>query len=100
MTWNLWAWPRPAWDGALQVLIFSTMTRLLDILEDHLDWRGIDCVRLDGATPSSERGGLVSPCACACIFTHQIPLQALLRIRNDLVSCWPSWLGKLSLSGG
>ncbi len=46
----------------LQVLIFSTMTRLLDILEDHLAWRGIDSVRLDGATPSSDRGGLVSPC--------------------------------------
>lgn len=45
----------------LQVLIFSTMTRLLDILEDHLAWRGIASVRLDGATPSSERGGLVSP---------------------------------------
>ena len=45
----------------LQVLIFSTMTRLLDILEDHLAWRGIDSVRLDGATPSSDRGGLVMP---------------------------------------
>ena len=43
-----------------QVLIFSTMTRLLDILEDHLAWRGTECVRLDGSTASSERGGLVS----------------------------------------
>ena len=46
------------------MLIFSTMTRLLDILEDHLAWRGINCVRLDGATPSAERGGLVSSGAC------------------------------------
>ncbi len=45
----------------LQVLIFSTMTRLLDILEDHLAWRGIDSVRLDGATPSADRGSLVRP---------------------------------------
>jgi SNF2 family DNA or RNA helicase len=44
----------------VQVLIFSTMTRLLDILEDHLAWRGMDCVRLDGSTASSERGSLVS----------------------------------------
>jgi SNF2 family DNA or RNA helicase len=43
-----------------QVLIFSTMTRLLDILEDHLAWRGTECVRLDGSTASSERGSLVS----------------------------------------
>ena len=43
-----------------QVLIFSTMTRLLDILEDYLAWRGTDCVRLDGSTASSERGSLVS----------------------------------------
>ncbi len=48
------------------MLIFSTMTRLLDILEDHLAWRGIDCVRLDGATPSADRGGLVRLLAPAC----------------------------------
>jgi len=54
-----------------QVLIFSTMTRLLDILEDHLAWRGIECVRLDGGTASSERGGLVSlspPCLLRSLF--------------------------------
>lgn len=43
----------------LQCLVFSTMTRLLDILEDHLAWRGTHCVRLDGATPSAARGALV-----------------------------------------
>ena len=45
-----------------QVLVFCTMTRLLDVLEEHLDWRGISHVRLDGATPSSLRGSLVPPC--------------------------------------
>ena len=41
------------------MLIFSTMTRLLEILEDHLAWRGIDSLRLDGSTPSASRGALV-----------------------------------------
>ena len=45
----------------LQVLVFSTMTRLLDILEDHLAWRGIDSLRLDGSTASASRGALVRP---------------------------------------
>ncbi len=43
----------------LQVLVFSTMTRLLDIVEDHLNWRGIEHLRLDGSTASAERGELV-----------------------------------------
>ena len=44
---------------AAQVLVFSTMTRLLDILSAHLDWRGIVHLHLDGGTPSKERGDLV-----------------------------------------
>ena len=43
------------------MLIFSTMTRLLDILEDYLAWRGIDSLRLDGSTASASRGALVGP---------------------------------------
>jgi hypothetical protein len=46
-------------DGLRQVLVFSTMTRLLDILGGHLDWHGIAYLRLDGGTPSDERGDLV-----------------------------------------
>ena len=41
--------------------MFSTMTRLLDILEDHLAWRGIESLRLDGSTASASRGALVRP---------------------------------------
>ena len=41
-----------------QVLLFSTMTRLLDIVEEHLEWRGLVSVRLDGATASEERGAV------------------------------------------
>lgn len=42
-----------------QVLLFSTMTRVLDVLEDYLDWRGCEHLRLDGAVSSAERGDLV-----------------------------------------
>ncbi|KAF9197606.1 hypothetical protein BGZ49_001880, partial [Haplosporangium sp. Z 27] len=38
-----------------RVLIFSTMTRLLDILEDYLNGEHYNFVRLDGSTSSSDR---------------------------------------------
>lgn len=41
-----------------QVLIFSTMTRLLDIVEEHLEWRGLVSVRLDGGTVTDNRGAV------------------------------------------
>lgn len=47
------------WRGILQVLLFSTMTRALDVVEDYLDWRGFEHLRLDGAVSTAERGDLV-----------------------------------------
>ncbi|VTJ83619.1 Hypothetical predicted protein [Marmota monax] len=38
-----------------RVLIFSQMTRLLDILEDYCMWRSYEYCRLDGQTPHEER---------------------------------------------
>ncbi|XP_045151784.1 probable global transcription activator SNF2L1 isoform X2 [Echinops telfairi] len=38
-----------------RVLIFSQMTRLLDILEDYCMWRNYEYCRLDGQTPHEER---------------------------------------------
>lgn len=35
------------------------MTRVLDVLEDYLDWRGFEHLRLDGAVSSADRGDLV-----------------------------------------
>jgi superfamily II DNA or RNA helicase len=40
-------------------LIFCTMTRLLDVLESYLEWRGLGYLRLDGSTSSNDRGALV-----------------------------------------
>ncbi|XP_046560346.1 SWI/SNF-related matrix-associated actin-dependent regulator of chromatin subfamily A member 5-like isoform X1 [Haliotis rubra] len=38
-----------------RVLIFSQMTRMLDILEDYCYWKQYDYCRLDGSTPHEER---------------------------------------------
>lgn len=38
-----------------RVLIFSQMTRMLDILEDYCCWRQYEYCRLDGQTPHEER---------------------------------------------
>ena len=41
-----------------RVLLFSTMTKLLDILEDYLQWRGLIYRRIDGKQQSSNSIGL------------------------------------------
>ncbi len=41
------------------MLLFCTMTRVLDLLEEYLDWRGLEHLRMDGATGNEERGKLV-----------------------------------------
>lgn len=38
-----------------RVLIFSQMTRMLDILEDYCLWRGYSYCRIDGSTPHEDR---------------------------------------------
>lgn len=42
-----------------RVLMFSQMTRLLDIMEDYLNYRGLKFLRLDGSTKSDDRGILL-----------------------------------------
>lgn len=42
-------------DQGSRVLIFSQMTRLLDILEDYCMWRAYPYCRLDGSTPHEDR---------------------------------------------
>lgn len=43
----------------VQVLLFSTMTRALDVVSDYLGWRGFRHLRLDGGTAAGKRGELV-----------------------------------------
>ena len=42
-----------------RVLFFSTMTRLLDVMEDYLTWKGYRYLRLDGHTSGVDRGALI-----------------------------------------
>ena len=49
-------------DYYTQVLLFSQMTRLLDVLEEYLDWRGFTHMRLDGSTKSDDRANLLRVC--------------------------------------
>ncbi|KAF5182014.1 Chromatin structure-remodeling complex protein syd [Thalictrum thalictroides] len=42
-----------------RVLFFSTMTRLLDVMEEYLRWKRYGYLRLDGHTSGSDRGALI-----------------------------------------
>ncbi|KAK9757316.1 hypothetical protein RND81_01G155700 [Saponaria officinalis] len=42
-----------------RVLFFSTMTRLLDVMEDYLVWKQYRYLRLDGHTSGQDRGALI-----------------------------------------
>ncbi|XP_057546267.1 chromatin structure-remodeling complex protein SYD-like isoform X3 [Amaranthus tricolor] len=42
-----------------RVLFFSTMTRLLDVMEEYLVWKQYRYLRLDGHTSGLERGALI-----------------------------------------
>jgi SWI/SNF-related matrix-associated actin-dependent regulator of chromatin subfamily A member 5 len=42
-----------------RVLLFSQMTRMLDILEDYCGWRDYSYCRLDGSTPHEERSIMI-----------------------------------------
>eukprot|EP00897_Mesotaenium_endlicherianum_P005993 jgi/Mesen1/5421/ME000269S04551 len=46
--------------GGHRVLFFCTMTRLLDVMEEYLDWKAWPYLRLDGSTGGSERGSLIA----------------------------------------
>ena len=93
-------------NTALQVLLFSTMTRVLDVLEDYLDWRGYEHLRLDGSVSSSDRGELVKRFnapgkfavlwkASQCLCRDRRPYAALLRGSN--LNCKIALLPRMSV---
>lgn len=51
--------PRLQQEGS-RVLIFSQMTRVLDILEDYCLWQQYEYCRLDGQTPHEERQSFIN----------------------------------------
>jgi SNF2 family DNA or RNA helicase len=48
----------------IQVLIFSQMTQMMDILEDYCIFRGHTYCRLDGRMKMSDRQNEVISCRC------------------------------------
>jgi len=46
-------------DGGHRMLLFSQFTRFLDRIQDELEAREIELLRLDGSTPARHRGKLV-----------------------------------------
>ena len=42
-----------------RVLLFTQMTRVLDVLEPYLEWRGWQYLRLDGSTKQEDRAQLI-----------------------------------------
>ncbi len=62
-----------------QVLIFSQMTKMLDLLHAYLEERGHRPARIDGSIPWQERQvGIHDPCTAACcllpfVVRHQSP---------------------------
>jgi len=61
------------------VLIFSQMTRMLDILEDYCLWREFEYLRLDGQTPHEERQVSTNAAtAAADTFCYYTPMSVLV----------------------
>ncbi|KAF4691307.1 hypothetical protein FOZ60_015845 [Perkinsus olseni] len=75
--------PRLKEDGQ-KVLIFSQMTRMLDIIQDYLRWRGYMSERLDGNSSSTDRQAAIdrfnTPCDDDPHFDHS-PFVFLLSTR-------------------
>ncbi|KAF6263559.1 hypothetical protein COO60DRAFT_1267478, partial [Scenedesmus sp. NREL 46B-D3] len=46
--------------GGHRVLLFCTMTRVLDALEEYCAWRGWEWERLDGTTGGQERADAIA----------------------------------------
>ena len=74
-----------------RVLIFSQMTRMLDIMEDYCFWRSYNYCRLDGSTPHEDRqaclegvgwGGVIPRPGLSCC---ALCLQGILIFRARLL---------------
>ena len=71
------------WWADSRVLIFSQMTRMLDILEDYCFWRGYEYCRLDGSTPHEERQ--------VCWLSFPLFMAPVLRVLGHARS-WVGWV--------
>lgn len=80
-----------------RVLLYSQMTRMLDILQDYLDLRGFSYQRLDGSCRGIDRyeavknfsqvpGRASCVCVCVCLLMMTIMMTTCLRIQPSLVA--------------
>lgn len=64
-------------SGGHRVLIFSQMSRMLDILEDYLEFRNIKYCRIDGSIPQAERAAQIEKFNSAKGIRNSIPVFLL-----------------------
>lgn len=51
-----------------RVLIYSQMTRMIDLLEEYVSYRGYKYMRLDGSSKISDRRDMVADFQTKCVF--------------------------------
>ncbi|XP_026202181.1 chromodomain-helicase-DNA-binding protein 1-like [Anabas testudineus] len=63
-------------EGGHRVLLFSQMTRMLDILQDYMEYRGFSYERLDGSVRGEERNLAVKNFSSKDIFVFLLSTKA------------------------
>ncbi|XP_034036486.1 chromodomain-helicase-DNA-binding protein 1-like [Thalassophryne amazonica] len=64
------------YQGGHRVLLFSQMTRMLDILQDYIEYRGYSYERLDGSVRGEERNLAVKSFSSKDIFVFLLSTKA------------------------
>lgn len=59
-----------------RILLFSSFTSMLDIIEEHLKLLKIESIKLTGKTPANKRGGLIDKFQAGAIPVFLISLKA------------------------
>ncbi|XP_061744943.1 chromodomain-helicase-DNA-binding protein 1-like isoform X2 [Nerophis ophidion] len=63
-------------EGGHRVLLFSQMTRMLDILQDYMEYRGFSYERLDGSVRGEERNLAVKNFSSSDVFVFLLSTKA------------------------
>ncbi|KAI1899825.1 hypothetical protein AGOR_G00065750 [Albula goreensis] len=64
------------WKGGHRVLLFSQMTRVLDILQDYMEYRGYSYERLDGSVRGEERNLAIKNFSSKDVFVFLLSTKA------------------------